>query len=496
MQQIFSDLTSQLGAYLPSLLGALAIILVGWVASLAVAALVRSALVKLRVDARLTSALDEEPRTPPPIATWISRVVFYLLMIFVVVAAFQTLQLDAVTGPLEQMLAGVTAFLPQLVGAAVLLLLAWVIGAVLRAIITKALARTSLDETVAKEAGMDEQRPLSKTLGDIAFWLPLLLLFPAVLGVLKLDGLMAPLQGMLDDLLAVLPDLLGAAVILLLGWLIAKIARRIVASLLAAVGVDRLGERVGMGPAAGPRRLSAVLGLVTYALILIPATVAALDALRLEAISRPAQTMLGDVMRAVPMIFGAAVILAVAYLIGRIVSSLVTGVLGGLGFDTLFTKLGLGSGGGTTQRSPSAIAGYLTLVAVMLLAAVEAANMLGLGALSLLVQEFFTFGSRLLLGLAIFGVGLYLGNLAYEAIPRGPGKATALYASAARIAIVVLATAMALQQTGVAEEIVTLAFGLVLGAIAVAAAIAFGLGSRDAAAGLVNRWMERQGRGA
>lgn len=132
----------------------------------------------------------------------------------------------------------------------------------------------------------------------------------------------------------------------------------------------------------------------------------------------------------------------------------------------------------------------------MLLAGVEAANMLGLGALSLLVQEFFAFGSRLLLGLAIFGVGLYLGNLAYEAIPRGPGKATALYASAARIAIVVLATAMALQQTGVAEEIVTLAFGLVLGAIAVAAAIAFGLGSRDAAAGLVDRWMERRGRGA
>jgi hypothetical protein len=68
-----------------------------------------------------------------------------------------------------------------------------------------------------------------------------------------------------------------------------------------------------------------------------------------------------------------------------------------------------------------------------------------------------------------------------------------MYASAARIAIVVLATAMALQQTGVAQEIVTLAFSLVLGAIAVAAAIAFGVGAKDAAAREVNRWLERSG---
>jgi hypothetical protein len=52
---------------------------------------------------------------------------------------------------------------------------------------------------------------------------------------------------------------------------------------------------------------------------------------------------------------------------------------------------------------------------------------------------------------------------------------------------------MALQHVGVAEDIVTLAFGLVLGAIAVAAAIAFGLGGKDAASETVTQWLKERG---
>ena len=142
-------------------------------------------------------------------------------------------------------------------------------------------------------------------------------------------------------------------------------------------------------------------------------------------------------------------------------------------------------------QSPAEIAGYLTMVAVMLLAGIEAAGVLGMEALADLVREFFAFGARLLLGLAIFGVGLYLGTLAYKTIPHGTSKLAGVYANTARAAIVILATTMALQQTGVAADIVTMAFGLGLGAIAVAAAIAFGFGAREAAGRMVNQWTDQ-----
>ena len=491
MQQIYDQLRDRIGGYVPSLLGALAILLAGWIAALIVAAIVRTALIKLRVDARVSSAMEGDADKPPPIATWTSRIVFYLLMVFVVVAAFQTLQLDAVTGPLQEMLNDVTAYLPQLVAAGILILVAWLIGSILRSVLTKTLVATSLDERVAKHAGLDAERPLSKTMGDIAFWLTMLLFVPAVLGVLQLDGLLAPLQGMIDDLLGVLPDLFGAALILLVGWFLARIVRQIVTALLSAAGADRLGERVGMGAEAGPRRLSSVLGLIAYALILIPATIASLDALRIEAISGPATAMLGDVLSAVPLVFGAAVVLAVAYLVGKIVSGLVTSVLAGVGFNALFAKVGLTHAESQEGQSPAEIAGYLTMVAVMLLAGIEAAGVLGMEALADVVREFFAFGARLLLGLAIFGVGLYLGTLAHKTIPHGTSKLAGVYANIARAAIVILATTMALQQTGVAADIVTMAFGLGLGAIAVAAAIAFGFGAREAAGRMVNQWTDQ-----
>jgi hypothetical protein len=63
-----------------------------------------------------------------------------------------------------------------------------------------------------------------------------------------------------------------------------------------------------------------------------------------------------------------------------------------------------------------------------------------------------------------------------------------LLAQAARLAIIIFAAALALRQTGIAEDIVNLTFGLLLGAVAIAAAIAFGIGGRDFAAQLVNRW--------
>lgn len=493
MREMIAQLADQVGQYLPNLLAATAILVLGWLVALALAALVRHGVNRATASGRVSKALTSEGAKPAAVATWTGRIVFWVIMIFVLAAAFQTLELPALAGPLDTMLQQLTQYLPQLAGAAILLVIAWAIGAALRFVLVVALERTKLDKVITEGAGLHAEKPLSRTLGDIVFWIPLLLFLPAVLGVLDLEGLLTPLQSMFDDLLGALPNLLAAALILVIGWFIAKIARQLVTALLAAAGADRLGERVGMGSAAGSRRLSAVVGLLVYALILIPAAIAALDALQIEAVSRPATLMLNQVLGAVPLLFGAAIVLGVAFLVGRVIAGLVTGILEGVGFDRLFERLGLEVMPEDSRATPSRITGYLALVAIMLLAAIEAASLLGFGALAQLVTQFFAFVARVVLALVIFGVGLYLGNLAYRAIPRGAGPWGGVYAWSARIAIIVLATAMALEQTGVAEEIVRLAFALLLGAIAVAAAIAFGIGAKDAAARTVDQWFGGRG---
>ncbi|HEX6989219.1 MAG TPA: mechanosensitive ion channel, partial [Bacillota bacterium] len=351
-------------------------------------------------------------------------------------------------------------------------------------------------------------------------WLVFLFFLPGVLDALALQGLLAPVQGLVDRLLGFLPNLLAAALILAFGWFGARIVRNIVTNLLTSLGADRFSKDVGLAGVLGERPVSGLVGLIVYVLVLVPVVVAALNALRLEAVTEPTSAMLTTILAALPAIFAALLLLAVAYVVGRLVAALAVDLLHRVGFDALPARLGLGGlapGGraapateapdgptgaaaGPAQapagRSLSDVAGWLILTVVMLFAAIEAADLLGFNQIALLMTNFVSFLGQIVLGLAIFGAGLYLaGAASRQILVSGTPQAPAL-AAAARVAIVVLGATMGLRQLGLADEIITLAFGLTLGAVAVAAAIAFGLGGRDMARALLEQWHRSLGSGS
>jgi hypothetical protein len=177
--------------------------------------------------------------------------------------------------------------------------------------------------------------------------------------------------------------------------------------------------------------------------------------------------------------------------VGRVVAGLVTNLLAGVGFNMVLARLGVGSEPEEGQQTPSQIAGHLVMVAIMLFATIEALDILGFAVLSGLVAQFLVFVGHVLLGLVIFAVGLFLANLAAKTVNASTASQAPMLAVAARVSILILAGAMALRQMGLANEIITLAFGLLLGAIAVAGAIAFGIGGRDLAAETLSDWRRR-----
>jgi len=224
--------------------------------------------------------------------------------------------------------------------------------------------------------------------------------------------------------------------------------------------------------------------------LLIPVLIAALDALEFTAITQPASNMLNSILAALPALFAASLILIVAYVVGRIVSGLTTNLLAGLGFNAVLTNLGLRAQPAPGERTPSEVAGNLVLVAIMLFAAIEALRELGFEVLADLIARFTVFAGEIVLGLVIFGIGLYLANLASRTILTGGAAQSWLLALAARVSIIILAGAMALRQMGLASDIINLAFGLLLGSVAVAVALAFGLGAREVAGREVAEWAE------
>jgi hypothetical protein len=395
--------------------------------------------------------------------------------------------------------------LPNLVGAGILLATAWFLATIVKIITVRSLQAFNLDERLNPEpedtSPSLNQLSLSETIGNALYWFIFLLFLAPVLDTLGLRQALQPVQALITQVLLILPNILAAVLIAVVGWFIANVVRRIVTNLLATTGIDHLGSRLGLSSAAGVQPLSNIIGTIVYVLILIPVAIAALNALRIDAISVPAIAMLQQILNALPAIFTAVAILIVAYFVGRFVADLVTSILTNLGFNNIFTILGLttptrrieisteATTTHTPNRTPSEIAGIVALVGIMLFATVAAVNILNIPALTALVSGIVIIFGRILAGLVIFAIGLFLANLAFNIITSSGERQAEILGQVARIAIIALVSAMALQQIGVASDIVNLAFGLLLGAIAVAIALAFGLGGRDIAREQVQEWL-------
>ena len=186
-----------------------------------------------------------------------------------------------------------------------------------------------------------------------------------------------------------------------------------------------------MGQVLGSMTMSGLLGLVVYVLILLPVLVSALNAMALDAVTGPASAMLATILDVIPSLFAGAVLLAVAYVIARLVSGLISSLLAGAGFDTLMVRLGLGKTDAPADRTPSALVGTLIVVAVMLFASMEAAELLGFAALVELISRFVVLGGQVILGLIIFAVSLFLANVAGNTV-QASGSTSAGRVSGAR----------------------------------------------------------------
>ena len=293
-------------------------------------------------------------------------------------------------------------------------------------------------------------------------------------------------QDFFATIIAFLPTLLAVLILLLIAWILAKVLRTGIRKILKASGIDR---RLGKGrdiqdedqyPVA--RGVSTAVFWIVWILFIL----AILQVLGVEGIFDSIVLIFEAIFSAIPRIIGAAVILGVAYLLGRLLVKLATKALTRIGFDELPVKLGLAKEPVEGVGSPSNIVGYIIMVFIMLFAIIMAADLLAFTAVNQLVASLTQFLGQVLLGVVIIGVGIFVANLVVS-ILRAGGRSGSL-ASFVKVAIIVLAVVLGMRAMGFADDIIMLGFGLALGSAAIAAAIAFGLGGREVAGELLARW--------
>jgi hypothetical protein len=201
---------------------------------------------------------------------------------------------------------------------------------------------------------------------------------------------------------------------------------------------------------------------------------------------------LGDYV--VPLV-GAAVIVFTGYLVAALLERLTLRLLRRVRLNTLLERGGVM---GAVDRSgfhfdPTRVASlivfWIAMFAVLLVAAAAA----GLDSLPTLFSQLVGYLPSVLAAIVIIIVGIVLGAFVGGLIMAAGGGVWGgpWLARVGRGGVIVIAIFMALQELGVATEIVTTAFAILFGAVALALALAFGLGNRELAGEVTRAWYER-----
>lgn len=485
---------------LPAVTKAMLVLLVFWLIAILMGAGVRRLLGLTRLDERaasewgLANMLRTKEGEPRSIERLAGTAVKWLILLFGFVAFFQALDLGMVAGPLQGIGDRIVGVIPNLLQAAVILLVYWVVASLLRLGVGRGLAAIGFDEKAGRfiaerEIKGEMVRP-SGLVGRLVFYVVLIFGLPPFLDALGQRSLVAPLSEMLEKMLAFLPNVVGALVIFFLGHLIATVVREIVTNFLAATGADAGIRRLGLGEMAEKFKVSEIAGSVAYFFIIIPVIAAAVESLQIRAISDPVTRTLETLLAAVPLVFVALVVVGVGYFLARIVRGIVQSFLSGVGFDALPAKLGLG----VLERqeaklAPSAVVGTIVMLVIVLLTVEQALATLQLDELAELIGRLIAYLPQLLVGLvlilAAWSLSGYVARLVEAAL--GEKAQGRLLSVVTRYAILVFGAGLALIELGIGESLISVAVAAVLGGAALALGLAFGLGGRDRAKQLIER---------
>jgi hypothetical protein len=390
---------------------------------------------------------------------------------------------------------------PKILVALIILVVTWLVARAVSWAIARTVSRTP---ALQKHTPGNQHETVGHQLGTIAKLIIWLVGIMAALQYLNVGQILQPINALTTDIFRFLPRLLGAGLIFFIGLIVAKVVRRLVETLLTAANIDGWMARAGLGdhpstvrtdpaavpPGAAPPATRATLaraaGILVFALIIIPVSIAALQTLGIEAISGPAINMLNQISAAIPRILTAALWLGIAFVAAKFLKTLIESILPPTGFDDAIRSTGVLP----AATTPSRIVANVAFIAIMLAAGIEAARQLGGDTVAIFLIQVTELGSKVIFGTLIIVAGIFLARIIANLVGSGTGEGG--YAQTiTRYAIIALFTAIGLTFMGLANEIVILAFGLILGSAAVATALAFGLGGRDAAGRILDRYADR-----
>ena len=368
--------------------------------------------------------------------------------------------------------------------AIVIIIVGYVVAKLIAGLVQKGLKAITIDDKLAKLLGKDCDG-CEKGFSKFLFYLLMLFVVVFALNVAGQSKAVEPLQQILDQIFGFIPRLIAALAIGFVAWILATLARNVLQALLSATNVD---ERLGLGenkPITNSVGMVAFFGII---LLLLPSV---LNALELNEISEPINKIVNQITGYVPSLFSGIILFAIGYLVASIVQKVLSNVLSTIGTDKLLSKLGYSGGDLIAGKPLSVVISYIAMATILVIIGAEAIKVLQLEFISDLSTGFVDGYFNILAAVIIFCVAIYVANIVGQLIE----PKSAFWAKFARLAILVFLGAVALQKANISsltnetfQYAITASIIAAAFAIGVGGAIALGLGGRDKAKSIVEKW--------
>lgn len=378
------------------------------------------------------------------------------------------------------------SYLPTLLGAIALLLVAWLLAVLIKKGAKKGLQAVGLDRKMVKWGAVQTEEQGKDTVDSIAnvlYYLVWLLFLPAILGMLGLTAVAQPISNMFNTALNFIPTLIGAAFILVLGYFVAKFVKNLVYNLALSLNLDKWmnkltasGESAQTPSQSQKNTLAKVLSNLVFVVILIPIATAALEVLGIESISRPVVGVLDSILAAIPNILVAVILLGIGIFLAKFLGQLLADLLRGTGINGLTKYVNTK---GKMNLDLAKLTGQIVSALIAVFFLVEALNVLNLSVLNTIGAAIISYLPNVISALVILGLGVIGGTVLSSFI--ADQTKSEFFGEAIKYILIIFSVFMALDQLQFATSIVNTAFIFIMGGIAVAFAIAFGIGGRDVA---------------
>lgn len=284
---------------------------------------------------------------------------------------------------------------------------------------------------------------------------------------------------MLYSIINFIPSLIAAILYLVLAWILATVVKNIIVKGLGKLGFEEWLQKRGLIQSAesakGSDGFIQTLGKIAYFIIFILFLPAVFSALNMNSVAAPISEMMTSILNYLPTLLVAAILLVLGLFIAKLVGNLVGNLLRSINASKYNHYVNFGQNENLIDIP--VVTAWIVRVLIGLFFVVEALSILNLDILNTIGAAIIGYLPLVLSAAIILTLGFIGGNILSKVIVKSTGNN--LVAEIVKYLVIIVAVFMTLDQLNFAQSIVNVAFLLILGAVAVAFAIAFGIGGRS-----------------